>query len=214
MAVVSLAGFKTEPGKVFEHVGQMVEATTLLRGMGMAAVPMQAMAGTDVGTISMSVNFASNADYVAAAQTMQDNAGWQEFYTRAVAAKAAVQVENSIFVDADPNFQPDPSRPLGAILATQWRAKAGRMEDFIGNVMASGAHVERLGGRMRAMQSMIGAYPMTMLVTTAFASLADYGAYADRLAGDAEWQAFWTDVMKDPSADLVRSGIFVNISGD
>jgi len=194
-------------------MAQMVEATTLLRGMGMAAVPLQAMAGSDVGTISMSVNFANKAEYVAASQTMQNDAGWQDFYGRAVASKAGVQVEGSIFVDADPNLQPDPDRPLRAILATQWRSKPGRIDDFVGNVMTSGTHIERLGGRMRATQSVIGAYPMTMLVTTTFASLDDYGAYADKLAIDSEWQAFWTDVMKDPSADLIRSGIYVNISG-
>ena len=133
----------------------------------MAAVPLQAMAGTEIGVVAMTVNFASNADYVTASQRLQSDATWQEFYGRAMASKSAVQVESSIFVDVDPSFQPDPERPLGAVLATQWRVKPGRMDDFVGNVMTSGTHIERMGGRMRAMQSMIGAHPMTMMVSPA-----------------------------------------------
>ena len=214
MAVVSLASFRTEPGRMEDHLALTGEATALLRGMGLAAVPMQLVAGTDVGTIAMSVNYGSNADYVAALQKVQGDADWQAFYAKAMASQAAVQVESSIFADVDPNFQPDPDRPLGVILAAQWRVRPGRADDFAGNVMTAGGHIERLGGRMRAMQSMIGAHPMTMLVTTAFASLDDYGEYADKIAVDAEWQAFWTDVARDPSGELVRSGLYINISGD
>ena len=29
---------------------------------------------------------------------------------------------------------------------------------------------------------------------------------------DEQWQAFWSGVMSDPSADIVRAGLYVNIS--
>jgi hypothetical protein len=55
---------------------------------------------------------------------------------------------------------------------------------------------------------------MTMLTTTGFADLDAYGEYADKIGVDAEFQAYWAEVMKDPTADLVRSGLYLNISGD
>jgi hypothetical protein len=128
-----------------------------------------------------------------------------------VAANVAAQVESSLFSDFDPSFQPDPDRPLGAVLAIQWRAKAGRFADFAQRVTDSVPHIERLGGRLRAMQSVIGVHPMTMLISIGFETLDGYGAYADTSAADAEWQAFWGGFMADPSADIVRSGLYLNI---
>ena len=64
------------------------------------------------------------------------------------------------------------------------------------------------------MQSLIDLQPLTMLVTTAFDDIDAYGAYADKTASDEQWQTFWAGAMADPTADLIRSGLFVNISGD
>jgi hypothetical protein len=177
------------------------------------AVSLQAIAGADVGTIATSINYANNAAYAAGFQRVMGDEQWQEFWGRAMAGGSAVQVEGSLFTDVDATFQPSPDRPLGAILATQWRARPGRLMDFMGNVMTSFAHISRLGGVPRAMQSLVGAHPMTVLVTTSFADLDAYGAYADAIAGDEQWLAFWAGVMGDPTADLIRSGLYANISG-
>jgi len=212
MSVITLSRFRSEPGHAAQHLELHLEALNRLRGLGMQAMAMQPIAGSDVGTLIMSVNHDSYADYATGLQKMQSDAGWGEFYTRAMGTGAATQVENSIFNDVDPSFRADPGRPLGVVLGLQWRAKPGRMEDFIGNVMASIPHTERLGGRGRQLMSMVGAHPMTMLTTTGFADLDAYGEYADKIGVDAEFQAYWAEVMKDPSADLVRSGLYLNIS--
>ena len=114
--------------------------------------------------------------------------------------------------DLDPAFQPDPERPLGAVLATQWRPKDGRLNDFVGKVMESASHVERMGGSTRALQIVVGSHPLTIMVVNGFADLDAFGAYSDRSAADAEWQAFWNTALNEPTADLVRSGIYVNIT--
>jgi hypothetical protein len=62
------------------------------------------------------------------------------------------------------------------------------------------------------MQSLIGLHPLTVLVTTAFSDLDAYGVDADTTAGDEQWQSYWMGVMADPTADLIRSGLFMNIS--
>jgi hypothetical protein len=53
-----------------------------------------------------------------------------------------------------------------------------------------------------------------VLVTVSFPDLDAYGAYADTTATDEQWQTFWAGAMSDPTAELVRSGVYLNISGD
>ena len=212
MAVVSLAGFRSEPGRTEEHTALHMEATERLHGMGIAAAPLQAMAGGDIGTLTMSVNHGSNADWVANSQKMQSDPGWQEFYSRAMGSGAATQVESSLFTDVDPDFQAA-DRKLGVVLAVQWQARPGRLMDFMAKVTESFAHIERMGGRPRAMQSVVGAHPMTTLVSTAFDDLDAYGAYADAIATDTAWQEFWMGALSDPTADMIRSGIYANMMG-
>ena len=118
----------------------------------------------------------------------------------------------SLLQDVDPNYQPNPDRPLAVIMATQWRAYPGRLMDFMGHVMESLAHVERLGGSPRVMQSVIGAHPMTTMVSVSFPDLDSYGAYGDALTGDQAWQDFWAGVMADPTAELIRSGLYANMA--
>jgi hypothetical protein len=214
MGVISLNGFKTEPGRLADHLAASMEALGLLRGLGARAVVLQAMAGGDIGTIATSINYADNADYVASMQKIQADEKWQEFWLRASSGGSATQVESSLLSDLDPSFQPDPDRPLGVVMATQWRAKPGRVADFIGKVIESHEHVKRMGGTPRALQSVIGAHPMTTMVVVTFADLDAYGAYADRTASDAGWQDFWAGAMADPTADMIRSGLYANISGD
>ena len=63
--------------------------------------------------------------------------------------------------------------------------------DFMGNVMTAIPHIERMGGQVRVMQSLIGLHPLTVLVTTAFGDLDAYGVYADKTASDEQWQSYW-----------------------
>ena len=45
-----------------------------------------------------------------------------------------------------------------------------------------GEHIERMGGTPRALQSVVGAHPMTTLVAVTFEDLDAYGACADKTA--------------------------------
>jgi hypothetical protein len=74
--------------------------------------------------------------------------------------------------------------------------------------------IEPMGGTIRTMQCLVGRYPMTTLVSTSFADLDAYGSYAGKSASDPEWQTFWADAFSDPTADIVRSGVYLNISSD
>jgi hypothetical protein len=210
MAVVSLSGFATEPGRTADHMAASMEAVQHLNRMDVPTFLLQTVAGADIGTLAIVANHADNAAYAAATQRLAADEQWQEFLARAMAGGSAQQVESSLLEDLDPDFQPAADRPLGVLLGFQWRAKDGRLAQFLGKVAEAAPHIERLGGTVRTMQCLTGRYPMTTLVTTSFADLDAYGAYADRTATDAGWQGFWADALSDPTADIVRTGLYVN----
>ena len=98
MAVVSLSGFATEPGRLADHMAASVEALGHLRRLGQQAMLLQPISGGHIGTASIVINYADNAAY---------------------AAGAARQVESTLMNELDPGFEPAANRPLGALLAVQ-----------------------------------------------------------------------------------------------
>ena len=213
MAVATLHTFKTETGRLEDHMAASMEGLEHLHRLGMQAALLNCTYGSDIGSMTTVINYANNADHAASTQKILADEGWQEFWMRAAAGGSAMPVEAAVMQDVDASYQPPEDRPFGVILATQWRAHPGRLMDFMGHVMESVPHIERMGGAVRVMQSLLGTHPMTTLVSTTFADMDSYGAYADATAGDAAWQEFWAGVMSDPTADLVRSGVYVNMSG-
>lgn len=214
MALATVSSFRTEPGKLDEHLALSAEAVGHLRRMGMAAIALQCIAGADVGSLGMSINYAGHADYASALQRVAADGEWQAFWSRAAGAAAATQVESSIFVDADPSFVPAADRPLGVLAAFQWRAKDGKAMAFMEKVGEATPMMQGHGATVRTMQCQMGRYPMTVLTVSTFADLDAYGAYSDAISADADWQAFWAGAMAQPTADLIRSGLYLNISGD
>lgn len=212
MGVVTLNGFRTEPGRLSDHLAATMEAHGHLTRLGLRAAVLQAIAGGDAGVVATIVNHESNAAHAAAVAKVQADPEWAEFWVKAGDGGSATQVESTILADVDPNYQPSPDRPFGVVVALQWRAKPGRTMDFMGNVIEALPHIERLGGSPRVMQSLVGSHPMTTMVSTAFTDLDAYGAYSDAVAHDTAFQEFWAGVMTDPTADVVRSGLYLNVS--
>lgn len=208
MSVVAVSSFRTEPGRLADHMAAASEALVHLRRLGLAAMNLQPVAGSDVGAIATVVNYADNAAHATAVQKVQNDSEWQEFWLRVSAGGSATQIESSIYSDVDPDFQPAQNRPLGAMTAVQWRAVDGRLADFMGKVMEALPHIERMGGTPRVLQSLVGAHPMTTTVTVTFEDLDAYGTYSDTLARDQQWQDFWAGALSDPTAHIVRSGVY------
>ena len=153
---------------------------------GSRAFNLQAIAGGDIGTTATVVSHENNQDYVKGLQTILGHEAWQEFWGRAASGGSATQVE--------------------------WRPRPGRLVDFMADVATSIPHIERMGGSPRQMQCLLGSHPMTALITTTFADLDAYGEYSDSLGNDEQWQTFWAGAMADPTAELVRTGLYLNIS--
>jgi hypothetical protein len=212
MAVVTLNGFRTNPGRLADHMAASAEAHGHLTRMGLQAATLQSVAGSDVGVTATIINYANNAAHAAAMEAIAADEAFMEYWMRVAHEGAAVPVESSILQDVDPSWEPPADRPLGVILGIQWRAKPGRLMDFLGHVAEAVPHIERLGGAVRTMQCLVGAHPMTVMVSTSFADMAAYGAYSDSVAVDQQFQEFWAGVMSDPTADIVRSGVYQNVS--
>ena len=106
MAVIALYGFRTAPGKLADHMAGAAEGLGHLRRLGLQAVNLQAIAGTDVGVITTSVNHASNADYATAMQKVLADEQWQEFWLRVDSDAAAVEVESSCSSTSTPRSSP------------------------------------------------------------------------------------------------------------
>ena len=211
MGVISLTRYATQPGQLAHHVELHLEALQRLRSMGLAAMGLQPVAGSDVGSLAMAVNYPNYAAYTTSIQTMAADQGWQEFYGAAMGSGAATQVESSLFADLDPAFEPAADRPLGVVASTQWKAFPGRLADFVDKVMEAGPHTERMGGGHRPMQSLMGQHTFSMMIANGFEDLDAYGAYADTSSVDPEFQAVWAAAMSDPPAELVRSGLYINM---
>lgn len=212
MAVSTINRFSTLPGGAVTHMEMTLEAVGHLRRLDIAAVALQPIAGGDTGSLVTTMSFENNAAWATSMQRLLADDGWQDFWQKAVTSASAEQSESSIFADVDPNYVLDPNRPLGVIAATQWRALPGRMGDFAESVMTATGHITRLGGRVRVMQSLMGQHPMTTMVAIGHADLDAYAEFSDAVAADEEFQAYWMETAANPSADILRSGVYMNIS--
>ena len=208
MALVSIHSFRTLPGKAAEHRARTEEARQLLQEQGLAAFSLDCLAGAHVGQLAVGVEFADNRAYTDSLQQTAANEKWQQFMAETFAQPIAQPTEVSLYVDTDPTFVHDPDQAFTVLQTTQWRAMPGRAMAFMESVGQAKGHIERLGGIVRVMQSMIGAEPMTAVVAVEFEDLDHFGDYSDKLGADEGFQTYWTGVAADPTAVLVRSGLY------
>ncbi len=208
MGLISVHVFRTLPGKTMQHIAASEEARGLLQGLGLEAATVTPIAGSDVGQIATVVNFADNRSYTDSMQRIQADAGWQAFWARVSSEATAELAEVSLYSDADPTYIAPVDQPAGVLQFTQWRANPGQMGGFLEHVAAAKGHIERLGGSVRVLQCMTGLHPMTAGVSVTFEDLDHFGDYGDKLAADEQFQNYWAGVMTNPTATLVRSGIY------
>jgi hypothetical protein len=211
VAVVDVHIFRTSPGKLAEHLAFTTEAVGLLRARGLRANALQPVAGGDAGTISVVLNHADFTAYAAAVAAIAVDEEFQGFMVRASASASAEPLEVALLSDADPTYVLPADAPMGALMVSRWRPNPGRLNDFMADVMTATGHIQRLGGRCRTLQAVIGGQPLTLTVSTAFEDLAHYGEFSDKLRVDEQWQSFWTAAIANPSGAQLRSGLYVPI---
>jgi hypothetical protein len=94
-----------------------------------------------------------------------------------------------------------------------WRARDGHLQEFIAKVATAKKIHERLGGKVRVWQSMIGGQPMTLGYVIEHAGWADFGKFGEKLEKDGEWQTFWSDALAHPTADLIQNSLVTEAPG-
>ncbi len=98
-----------------------------------------------------------------------------------------------------------------AILATTvWKVRPGKTQDFLANVAAAKRILERLGGRVRLVNQVVGSLAPAMIVIVESADWKAYGEQQAKAQADSQWQEFFARVIANntnPSADLVATGL-------
>lgn len=208
MAIATVHSFKARPGKDLELMALAEEGRQLLQELGIMAATLTPIYGSEVGGVATVANYADNREHVQAIQKVQGDQRWQDFWARATGSAAGELDEVSFYTDADPAYVIPQDRQLGALQYTQWSPRAGRLMGLVDNIAQAKPHLERLGGAVRVLQCQSGKFPMTLTVSVGFEDLDHYAEYADKFAVDEQFQSYWASVMADPTATLVRSGLF------
>jgi hypothetical protein len=96
-----------------------------------------------------------------------------------------------------------------------WQPGPGRAADFAAGVSAAKKIHERLGARVTVWQTVVGGTPNTVAYTTEFDDMTAFGTFADKLATDEEWQAFWAAATSstDAIATLVDTVLVSEVEG-
>jgi hypothetical protein len=94
---------------------------------------------------------------------------------------------------------PAPEEERMTIVATAvWQPERGR-QPALGAAVATARRIhERLGGRVAVWEPIVGGRPESVTYTVEFDDMAGWGRFADRLAADPEWTAFWAATTSGP----------------
>lgn len=94
-----------------------------------------------------------------------------------------------------------------------WRANPGKAAAFMAGVVQAKKIHERLGGRVRVVQTVLGGQPMSIGYVTAFDDMNAYAAFTAALEADKEWQEFWLGALTEATAELLGSSLVADIPG-
>jgi hypothetical protein len=205
MGILASYAFKTVPGGLSRHLAITLEGRDRLRAMGFRAGVLRPVMGTEMGQVATVIQFDNAKAWSEGTAKINGDAGWRSWYMAAADEGVAEQVVAEMFTDLDPTYQPAAYGALKVFRNTQWLPLHGKAGGLMENVTASLAHIKRHGGAPRVLQCIEGHHPMTIGVSVGFESLAAAGAHLDALNADPAFQAHWTGVMANPTAQLVRA---------
>jgi len=94
-----------------------------------------------------------------------------------------------------------------------WQPEPGRQPE-LGVEVATGRRIhERLGARVAVWVPVVGGRPESVTYTVEFDDMAAWATFADRLAGDREWAAFWATAASgaDPVLTVVDTMLVAEV---
>lgn len=205
MAVFSIHTWRPLPGRAMDLVASMVRAQSILEAKGALVTLWQPIAGGDAGSISFVAAYEDSTSYGRTMQAVATGADWQEFWTDAMADPSGVNVENYMMNDLDATA-PLPTVMSRVLVAVTFRTRPGRLVDHLGAQATACGHLERLGARVRSVQT-VGRSAGTITTLLGFEDFLHYGEFGDKFAVDEGWTSFWLGLAADPPADQVESGV-------
>jgi hypothetical protein len=96
-----------------------------------------------------------------------------------------------------------------------WVARPGRAGEFLASAAKAKAIHERLGGKVRLRQIVMGGPNAQQFVyTIEHANMAAFATFSDKFQADKEWTALWTAANStDPTATLVSHSLTTDVPG-
>src|SRR5215472_11571689 len=102
-----------------------------------------------------------------------------------------------------------------AILGTTiWKVRPGKTQDFLVNAASAKKILERLGGRVRLVNQVVGTLAPAMIFIVESSDWKAYGDLQAKMQDDSEWQEFFGRVIANnvnPSADLIGTGLSTDV---
>jgi Trp operon repressor len=105
---------------------------------------------------------------------------------------------------------------MAVVQVATWSVEQGRMQDFLTNAATAKKIHERLGARVRVLQSFLaGEASGRVAYVIECADIAEWGSWTQKQQTDPEWQAFVAGVLSapDPGARLVSNSLASDIPG-
>ncbi len=103
---------------------------------------------------------------------------------------------------------------MTAISLSTYKPSPGRRQDLLDAMgVAKGIH-ERLGGAVAVWGVAAGGDdPMAVTYTITYENMSAYGAFVDALAGDEEWNTFFSAAQSsdEPMAELISQSVATSI---
>lgn len=103
---------------------------------------------------------------------------------------------------------------MPVLATTVWKVRPGKMQDFLANVASARKILERLGGRVRAVNQAIGTNAPCIIFVLESPDWKAYGDLQAKMETDSEWQKFFSKAVldnRDPSADLIGTGLSTDL---
>ncbi len=95
-----------------------------------------------------------------------------------------------------------------------FRVRPGMTQGFLANVTTAKKILERLGGRVRVVNRMVGTDAPCTVVVVESVDWKAYGELQSKLQTDSEWQAFIAKAIlnnRDPDADLIGTSLGADV---
>ncbi len=178
------------PGKGAQLLSNGMEAKAIHQKMG---AEVSILLDQD-GDMHYVLGFSDWAAWGKFVDAMALNKEWQSFWQRA-GEEATAELDRTFMLNV-PIVAKAP--PVHRVF--RWDVPQGQSENFVALCLESQKIHERLGASAGVNIDEIG----NVHYELSFENWAAYGEFSEKLAVDAEWQAFFSNANADPVAELVK----------